>query len=85
MIMDKVAVFFSFVVLVLVVAIAKLYVTPIGFEEPAYPQYREEYAHNLRDPLLDKYRSMAIELPCENDEALKEEQGEMRLSVRQGF
>ena len=83
--MDKVAVFFSFFVLVLVVAVAKLYVTPIGLEEPAYPQYREEHAHNLRNPLLDKYRSMVIELPCENDEVLREELTEMQLSVRQGF
>lgn len=66
--MNKFLVFALFLAFALVVAVAKLYVLPSGFEENPYPKYREEYAYNLKNPLVERYRNMAIESPHEGFE-----------------
>ena len=63
--MNKFVVFALFLVFALVVAVAHLYVMPTGFEEIPYPKYREEYAYNLKNPLVERYRNLVIESPHE--------------------
>lgn len=61
--MNKFLVFALFLAFALVVAVGNLYVLPSGFEENPYPKYREEYAYNLKNPLVERYRNMAIKSP----------------------
>lgn len=66
--MNKIGIFLLLMSLLFVVVVGKLYVTSSGFEDPMYPKYREEYAHNLKNPLLERYRKLAIESPLERFE-----------------
>ena len=66
--MNKFLVFALFFAFALVIAVANLCVLPSGFEEIPYPKYREEYAYNLKNPLVERYRNMAMELPQEGFE-----------------
>lgn len=42
--------------------------SPKRHDDACYKHYREEFAHNLKDPLMEHYRKLSIEVP---EEALK--------------
>lgn len=44
--------------------------SPERQDDACYKHYREEFAHNLKDPLMEHYRKLSIEAP---EEALKME------------
>jgi len=64
-VMNKFLVFILFVAFALLIVVSNLYVLSPGFQEIEYPKYREEYAYNLKNPLIERYRELAIESPVE--------------------
>ena len=47
----------------LVIVISNFYVSAPKFEEITYLKYQEEYAYNLKNSLVERYRNLAMELP----------------------
>jgi len=44
--------------------------SPERHDDTCYKHYREEFAHNLKNPLMEHYRKLSVEVP---EEALKME------------
>lgn len=61
--MKKAFIAILFITFVLLIVVANSHILRTNFENIQYPRYREGYAYNLKNPLLERYKSLAIDNP----------------------